>query len=72
VHTRGGAARLFNLRDDPGELKNLIKTMPEKRDEMLALFKASFAQVPSIEPHGGMKLQSGGRARGPAGPSEKP
>lgn len=72
VHTRGGGVRLFNLRDDPGELENLAKRMPEKRDEMLALFKESFAQVPSIEPHGGMKLQSGRRARGPAGPSEKP
>ncbi len=67
--TRGGRARLFNLSTDPGELDNLARREPTKLREMLDLLKTEFDKIPSVEPHGGMKLLSGRRARGPEGPA---
>lgn len=36
---------LFNLKDDIGERENLAATMPEKKDEMLALLNATKTEV---------------------------
>lgn len=70
IHTRGGPARLFNLRQDPGELTNLAKTEPAKVRELSGLLEQRYATIPVVEPFGGMKLRSGRRARGPEGPQE--
>jgi arylsulfatase A-like enzyme len=68
---------LFNLKTDPGELKNLAKEEPQMLDTMTQLYKETYAKVKTIEPYGGMKLKSGKTANGPSGPpagpeSEKP
>lgn len=64
VESRGGSPRLFNLRDDPGELNNVARREPEKLAELSAALERGFRDVPSVEPHGGMKLHGGRRARG--------
>lgn len=64
VERRGGAPRLFSLRDDPGELNNLARREPEKVAEMAADLERGFKDVPYVEPYGGMKLHGGRRAAG--------
>jgi arylsulfatase A-like enzyme len=68
VYGPGWTQRLFHLKDDPGEKKNLAKLEPAKLKEMRALFDATFEGIPSVMPFGNMKLKSGRRARGPSGP----
>lgn len=70
VFDGGWQKLLFNLKDDPGEEKDLSKQEPEKLAEMEALFKETFAAIPSIPPYGGMKLKSGKVATGPSGPPD--
>jgi arylsulfatase A-like enzyme len=70
VQARGGAPRLFNLRDDPGELNNLARSEPEKLAELSAALERGFREVPNVEPYGGMKLHGGRRAGGHDGPKE--
>lgn len=62
---------LFNLKQDPGELTNLAKQEPQKFEEMKALYKETYARIPTIAPYGGNKLKSGKTANGPSGPPEK-
>lgn len=64
VQRRGGAPRLFNLREDPGELNNLARREPAKLAEMSAALERGFREVPEVEPYGGMKLHGGRRAQG--------
>jgi arylsulfatase A-like enzyme len=71
TQTQGGKPRLFNLRDDPGELNNLAALERDKLREMTALLEQAFGGVPNIEPYGGMKLQSGRRAMGHERPSKE-
>jgi len=68
--TFGAGAKylLFNLKTDPGEQTDLSKTEPSMLEEMKALSKAFYEKVPTVEPHGGMKLKEGGTARGPKEP----
>jgi arylsulfatase A-like enzyme len=68
--TFGAGAKylLFNLKTDPGEQTDLSKTEPEKLEEMKALSKGFYEKLPTVEPHGGMKLKEGGTARGPREP----
>ncbi len=68
--TFGAGAKylLFNLKKDPGEQTDLSKTEPEKLEEMKALSKSFYEKLPTVEPHGGMKLKEGGTARGPREP----
>jgi arylsulfatase A-like enzyme len=68
VYDTGWQKLLFNLKDDPGEEKNLSKSEPEKLAEMLELFEKTFAAIPSIRPYSGNKLKSGKLANGPVGP----
>jgi arylsulfatase A-like enzyme len=65
---KGGPKKLFDLKEDPGELTDISKKEPEKLAEMVALFDKTFEAIPSIEPYGGMKLSSGKIANGPRGP----
>jgi len=65
---RTGPEKLFNLTDDPGEKKDLSKSDPDKLTEMRALLDRTFADIPTVAPHGGMKLKGGGTANGPMGP----
>ncbi len=71
VYGPGWKYMLFNLKEDPGETKDLAKVEAEKLDEMKQLFDAEWAKVPSIKPYGGMKLKGGGTANGPMGPPKK-
>jgi choline-sulfatase len=65
---KAGPEKLFNLADDPGETKDLAKSDPKKLGEMHALMQETFAKIPSVAPHGGMKLKGGGTADGPTRP----
>ena len=67
---RGYRRELYNLRQDPEEKTQLGKQESQKLSEMKALFEQTFKQIPSVEPSGGMKLQSGRKARGPVGPPQ--
>jgi hypothetical protein len=61
---------LYNLEEDPGEERDLAKVEPEKLEEMKALYDRTWADIPQIEPFGGMKLLSGRKATGPTGPDK--
>lgn len=63
-----GPERLFDLKQDPGELANVAEKQPEKLREMAVRFEREFGRVPRIEPYGGMKLKSGRLAQGPERP----
>lgn len=65
----GGPKKLFDLKSDPGEEKDLAKQEPAKLAEMSKLLDETFSQIPSIEPYGGAKLSSGKVANGPRGPA---
>jgi len=65
---RSGPEKLFNLADDPAEKKDLAKSNPDKLAEMRGLLDRTFANIPTVAPHGGMKLKGGGTANGPMGP----
>ncbi|MBK7582880.1 MAG: sulfatase [Myxococcales bacterium] len=71
VWGRGAKYLLFNLKNDPGELKELSKTEPEKLAEMKKMFTDKFDKIGFIEPYGGMKQKEGGSANGPMGPPGK-
>lgn len=71
VWGKGSKYLLFNLKDDPGELKELGKAEPEKLAEMKKVFEDKFGKIGFVEPYGGMKLKEGGSAKGPTGPVEK-
>lgn len=60
---------LYNLKDDPGELKDLADTQAAKLEEMKKLFNDTYAKIPFVAPFGGMKLKQGGLAKGPMGPA---
>lgn len=63
--------QLFNLKDDPGEEKDLSEEMPEKVKELEAKLKEKFDALPVIAPFGGNKLRSGKIATGPKGPPKE-
>jgi arylsulfatase A-like enzyme len=65
VPSAGGPERLFNLKSDPPELEDLGEAQPKKLRELAVRFEREWARIPSIEPHGGMKLRSGRLAQGP-------
>ena len=64
-----GPERLFDLKQDPGELVNVAEKQPQKLRQMAVRFEREFGRVPRIEPYGGMKLKSGRLAQGPEHPS---
>lgn len=63
--------QLFNLKNDPGEEKELAKSEPDQLKEMVAGYHAFWDKLPMLEPYGNMKLHEGGTARGPTGPEKK-
>jgi len=63
-----GPEKLFNLKTDPSEQKDLSKAEPAKLAELRALLDKKFAALPRVQPHGGMKLKGGGTADGPLRP----
>jgi len=71
VWGKGSKYLLFNVKADPGELKELGKAEPEKLAEMKKVFEDRFGKIGFVEPYGGMKLKEGGSAKGPTGPVEK-
>jgi choline-sulfatase len=64
----GEKFQLFDLKQDPGEEKDLAKSAPEALKDMVARYHAFWDKLPMIEPYGHMKLHEGGTARGPTGP----
>jgi arylsulfatase A-like enzyme len=65
---KSGPEKLYNLKNDPGEHEDLAGKEPGKLAEMRTLLDTSFAKIPSVTPHGGMKLKGGGTADGPMRP----
>lgn len=65
VYGRDYRYDLFNLKDDPGELKDLDKKEKDKFEEMKALYKKVWGEVPKVKPYGGNKLINGRFATGP-------
>ena len=68
VYGKGWKYALYNIKDDPGEEKDLSKTDKKQLETMKALFDSTWDKIPSIQPYGGMKLKAGGKANGPMGP----
>lgn len=64
----GYRKQLFNLKEDPGEEKDLSEQLPDKVKELDDKLKAKFAALPVVAPFGGNKLKSGKLATGPKGP----
>ena len=71
VYDTGYKTMLFNLKEDPGEEKDLSKDEPEKLEEMKSLFEKTFEAIPSVRPYGGATLKSGKSANGPMGPPKE-
>jgi len=71
VFETGWKKMLFNIKDDPGELKDLSKDEPEKLKELDEKLMAKFEELPVVKPFGGNKLRSGKTATGPKGPPKK-
>jgi arylsulfatase A-like enzyme len=65
-----GRKLLFNLKTDPGELKDLAKAEVGKLAEMQKLYDKTWQGIDIVAPYGGMKLRSGKVADGPEGPKK--
>lgn len=72
VFESGWRTDLYNLKDDPGETKNLAKEQPEKLAELKREFDAEWSKLQRVKPYGGNKLRSGGTATGPMKPPGAP
>jgi choline-sulfatase len=68
VRDDSGQAALYNLKEDPGELRDISRDEPGKVAELRAKLKEVYAGLPTVVPYGGMKLRTGRRAKGPSGP----
>jgi hypothetical protein len=71
MYETGWKRMLFNLKNDPGEEKDLSKEAPETFEEMQKLFEKTFEEIPSVRPYGGATLKSGKSANGPVGPPKE-
>ncbi|MBW2526175.1 MAG: sulfatase [Deltaproteobacteria bacterium] len=63
----GWKHELYDLQQDPGELRDLSRDDPAQLESMVAALDTAFAAVPSVRPHGGMPLEDGTVANGPTG-----
>jgi len=63
--------QLYDLKQDPGEQKDLSKSWPPQLERMVAAYHAFWDKLPMVEPYGNTKLHDGGVARGPTGPASK-
>jgi len=70
VFESGWRVDLYNLKDDPGETKNLAKEQPEKLAELKREFDAEWAKHQRFKPFGGNELRGGGTANGPMKPPD--
>jgi choline-sulfatase len=66
----GDKFQLFDLKQDPGEEKDLAKADPDALKDMVAAYRGVLDKLPMVEPYGNMKLHEGGTARGPTGPGK--
>lgn len=71
VHGNQHGFELYNLKEDPGEKKNLAKVEKEKLEEMKKKFADVWDTVPLVRPFGGNKLTNGKTANGPRKPPEE-
>jgi choline-sulfatase len=60
---------LYDIVNDPAESKDLVEHEPQRLMQMKQALKAVSAQIPAVEPYGGMKLASGRIANGPMVPA---
>jgi choline-sulfatase len=65
VASAGGPERLYDLKADPGELEDVAERRQGKLIELAVRFEREWEDIPSIQPHGGMKLSGGRLAEGP-------
>ena len=65
VYEKEWRFELYNLKQDPGEKRNLRKQEPEKFKGMKALYRKVWDALPTVKPFGGNKLMGGGYATGP-------
>jgi choline-sulfatase len=68
----GWRYELYDLAKDPGETKDLAKEMPDKLADMKAVFEKTWAEIPQLQPFGGVKLRGGKIANGPRTAAEVP
>ena len=61
---------LYDLANDPGELRNLASERKDELERMRTLLLERYETLPVVEPYGGAKLKEGGTARGPVGPAK--
>ena len=66
----GWRTDLYDLKEDPGEQRNLAKGKPEKLAELRELFDKEWSKYERKAPFGGNKLRGGGVANGPMKPAE--
>ena len=71
IWTGGEKFLLYNLKQDPGEQKELSRAEPEQLKQMVSSYHAFWDKLPMVEPYGNTKLHDGGIARGPTGPESK-
>jgi choline-sulfatase len=65
-----GRFELYDVKNDPGELKNLAAERKDDLQRMKQALEQKYAKLAVVAPYGGMKLKEGGTARGPVGPSK--
>jgi arylsulfatase A-like enzyme len=60
--------QLYNLKDDPGEEKDLASSDAEHLAQMKKVYTDIWSKLPIVAPYGGATLKEGGTANGPMGP----
>ena len=70
IEEHGPKIKLFNLKDDPGETRDLASVAAHRADldRMKTVFAEAWAKHAYVAPSGGGKLAGGLPADGPAGP----
>jgi arylsulfatase A-like enzyme len=70
IEDPGPKYHLYNIKDDPGELNNLVDNPKHAEDykRMKKIFDDAWAKHPFVAPFGGGKLVGDGKADGPEGP----
>jgi arylsulfatase A-like enzyme len=65
-----GRFELYDVKNDPGELKNIAAERKDDLQRMKQALEQKYSKLEVVAPYGGMKLKEGGTARGPVGPSK--
>jgi arylsulfatase A-like enzyme len=70
IQDPGDKYKLYNLKEDPDEVKNLVDHPSHAADfeRVKKIFDEAWAKHPLVLPYGGSQLKGGARATGPKGP----